>query len=133
MRKVALATVVMVVLAGFGIGAATAGAAVRRANDDFCEALTDVSSGIGSDDPSSTGIDPEAADGVADNFRRAAKEAPRKVKKAMKRLAKLYSRVADGDNAASVFANERFLRDSLTYSTYFLKQCADITIPDSDE
>jgi hypothetical protein len=133
MRKVALVTVAMVVLAGFGIGAATAGAAGRRGNDDFCEALTNISSDVGSDDGSNAGVDPEEAEEVADGLRRAAKEAPRKVKKAMRRLAKRYDRLADGDNPASVFANERFLRDSLTYSTYYLDQCTDITIPEADE
>jgi hypothetical protein len=138
MRKVALVAVALVVVAGFGIGTATAGAAVRRGNDDFCEALANVSDDVGSDDVGSddgsgSAIDPDKAEALADGLRRAAKEAPRKVKKAMKRLAKRYDRLADGDNPSSLFANERFLRDSLTYSTYYLDQCADITIPETDE
>jgi len=132
MRRVAVVSVAAVVLVGLGIGSATAGASVRRGNDDFCDVLAGISSDIDSEDMS-TGVDPDAAEAVADGLRDAAKEAPRKVKKAMKRLAKRYDRLADGDNSASVFANKRFLRDSLTYSTYYLDQCADITLPEQDE
>jgi hypothetical protein len=133
MRKLAMVTAAAVLAGGLALGGAPAGAATRRGgNESFCEALLDVSTDVDNSNP--TGLNRESAEAIAKSLRRASKFAPRKVKKAMRRLAKLYLRIADGDDAVEVFANQRFLRDSVTYSTYYIDQCfGDVTAPTLDE
>ena len=123
MRKVAIVTMIVALAATLGLSVATAGAAAHRDNQEFCDALANVDSQIGQ----GSTFDSDSADALADSYREAAKHAPKKVKKAAKRIAKLYDSVTDEDSVASVFSNRRFIRDSLTLSKYFLRQCADLT------
>ena len=134
MRKLAIVTMLAVLTATLGLTAVGAGAAVSRGgNEDFCEALATVGDDF-TDSSDSSGIDEDSADEIADGLRDAAREAPRKVKKAMKRLARVYDRITDEESVGSLFATRRFLRDSVTYSTYYIEQClGDLTIPTLDE
>lgn len=130
MRKLSIITATAVSAAGLALGAIPAGAATHLGgNEEFCEALPDVDDfGDPGADPSSV-FDPDAADDYADALRDAARHAPKKVKKAIRRVAKVYDNIDDQGVAAASIASERFIRDSLTYSTYYLETCADITIP----
>ena len=127
MRKLAILTAAAVGSAGFLLASMPAGAGDT---DEFCEALVGV--GEASAPDASGAFDPEVAESIADGMRDAAKRAPKKVKKAMRRLARVYENI-EGDDAAedlaAEFASDRFIRDSITYSTYYLETCANLTVP----
>jgi phosphoribosylaminoimidazole-succinocarboxamide synthase len=134
MRRVSarvVVTVVAVLVAGSMWAAAPAGAGVSATNKKFCAAVADFGEQIG--DPSS---DREEAEEIASSFRKAAKYAPSKVKKAMKKVASLYGRIADGDSPVEVFATggTGFVRAASTFGTYYASQCfdVDITLPDQE-
>lgn len=130
MRKLAILTALAVGSAGLSVAALPAGAATSRGegNESFCETLLEVGQDAGGTGTAGA-FDTEAADAVADSLRAAAKFAPKKVKKAMRRMAKVYSNIEEDDDFAAAFANQRFLRDSITYSQYYVEQCTTITIP----
>jgi hypothetical protein len=126
MRKV-LVAIIAVALVGLGFGVGSAGASVRSVDEEaFCETLNGVS------DFSENTFDPNSYESITGPMREAAKFAPKKVKKAMRRLAKLYDNLSGGneEDAAELFSNQRFLKAQITYSTYYAETCADIDIPD---
>ena len=94
MRKLAILIAAAVGSAGFLLASMPAGAGDT---DEFCEALVGV--GEASAPDASGAFDPEVAESIADGMRDAAKRAPKKVKKAMRRLARVYENI-EGDDAA---------------------------------
>jgi hypothetical protein len=126
MRKVALLTAGSLVLGGLLLAAAPAGAATARGQGSkFCQAFGD------SDIPTDgTEFDEEFAEETADSLRRAAKHAPKKVKKAMRRVAKAYDDIDSEEEAIEAFTDEDLIEDSITYSTYYLEECANIEVPE---
>ncbi|MBM3671871.1 MAG: hypothetical protein FJW86_06775 [Actinobacteria bacterium] len=135
MRKLAILAATAVGSAGLLAAAAPAGAATPRVgNDDFCEASVDFQDSFGV----YTGeFDPDSIEALADSLRKASRFAPKKVKKAMRRVAKLYERVADDeeyflellDVTDLARSDLRFVRDSVTYSTYYLETCSVTVTP----
>lgn len=130
MRKVGAIVVALAVTAGLAFAAAPAGAGVaEKSTKKFCNAVSnafdDISAGAAS------GIDEESAGNVAKALRKAAKSAPsKKIKKAMKKLAGFYNRIADGESLGDVFIDAGYARAAATFTTAYLKSCiGDISIP----
>jgi hypothetical protein len=118
--------VLVLVIAGVALSGAVAGASVRRENSDFCEAAADVNAQV--TDPDNAELTPEDAASAAKGMKHASKFAPKKVKKAMRKLVRTYNRIADGEDISTVFGGEdglAFIRASGVYSRYYLQQCGD--------
>ena len=134
MRTVVTIAVGAVLVVGLALGSARAGASVHRANERFCEALRDVSSDIGQGNPDNPGgVSQESARTLVSSYRSAARFAPKKVKKAMKKLAKIYSKIANGGDAEIILTENAapFVKASAVYAPYYAEQCVSPTIPTS--
>lgn len=86
-----------------GLTAAPAGARVATANPEFCAIVSDPGFGVDFE-----GLGTEEAQYAADLFRDAAKTGvPAKLKKDLKKLAKVYERIANGESAATIYASKQ--------------------------
>jgi len=108
--------------------AAPAGARAAQTNDEFCELLSsDQGVGINFE-----GLDPDEAEYAGTLVRKLIKTGvPKKVKKALKKIAKVYDRIAEGEPAAEVLDAEqqqRILPELSRFSKYFSANCF-VTVP----
>jgi len=107
--------------------AAPAGARVSQKNDEFCQIFYgDQGAGIDFE-----GLGPAEAELAAKLFRKAADSGvPPKLKKALKRLAKIDQRIADGEPANVVLAEEQeFIGKALARLTKYLGANCSPTAP----
>ena len=121
-RVLGVTTAVAAFAAGLGMLAAPASARVDEKNDKFCQILSsDQGAGIDFE-----GLGPAEAGYAATLNRKLAKTGvPAKLKKDLKKLAKVYQRIADGEDASTVIADEQaFLAKALTrFSKYVGANC----------
>lgn len=103
------------------LSAAPAGATVASANDEFCAIVSGPGGGIDFE-----GLGPEEAQFAATLMRDAAKAGvPAKLKKDLRKVAKVYDRIADGEPAAVVVAEKQAsINKALTrFSKYVGANC----------
>jgi len=128
-RVLGAITAVAALAAGLGMLAVPAGARGEAKNDKFCEVLSsDQGAGIDFE-----GLGPAEAEYAATLNRKLAKTGvPAKLKKDLKKLATIYERIADGEPANEVVAEEQeFIGKALTrFSKYVQKNCSP-TVPSS--
>ena|SRR5688500_9771940 len=111
--------------ASLGVLAAPAGAAVSAKNTKFCETLSsDQGAGIDFE-----GLSAAEGEYAAKLVRKLAKTGvPAKLKKDLKKLAKIYDRIADGEPAATVVAEEEtaISKGLIRFSKYTAKNCSPV-------
>ena len=121
-RVLGVITAVAAFSAGLGMLAGPASARVEQKNARFCEILSsDQGAGIDFE-----GLGAAEAEYAAKLNRRLAETGvPAKLKKDLKKLAKVYQRIADGEDASTVIADEQaFLGKALTrFSKYVQANC----------
>ncbi len=121
-RRVITAVMCVAALgATVGLSAAPAGARVASSNDEFCAIVSDQGVGIDFE-----GLGPDEAQYAATLMRKAAKTGvPAKLKKDLKKLAKVYDRIAGGESADAVAASKQaFILKALTrFSKYTGANC----------
>jgi len=115
-----------IVAAGLAAGlvaalAVPAGARVAEKNDKFCKILySDQGAGIDFE-----GLGPAEAEYAATLMRKLAKAGvPAKLKKDLKKVAKIYDRIADGASEGDLADDQDFILEALTrISKYSAKNC----------
>lgn len=121
-RTLVAITAIAAFLATLGLAAAPAGARVVATNDEFCAVLSNGIPGL-----DSRGLDPDEAKLGAELSRKAAKTGvPAKLKRDLKKLAKIYDRIADGEPAAEVLdadTQTSILPALGRFSKYFAANC----------
>jgi hypothetical protein len=135
-----ISTLALLICGVLVLGAMPAGAGLSDKEEEFCTAYGELGT---TTDPSAgapTDFDNEQADAEAEEFRDLAKKAPtKKLKKALKRLAKFFQNVSDLDSESDYsdyVASESFAKygkATLIVSTYVLETCAAALIPDGLE
>jgi len=107
---------------------ASAGASVPVKDAKFCAAVAKLGEEIDALPADTEGIDEAAARKSAKAIRKAAKSAPKKVRKAMNVIAGTYDRLADGDSIADVIAEDAgdFAKASAIYGIYYAKNCIEL-------
>ena len=104
-RRRTLVTIIgtVALTVGLALSATPAGARVAAANTEFCTIVSDPGLGIDFE-----GLGPEEATYAADLLRDAAKTGvPKKLKKDLRKLAKVYDRIGDGEPAADVVGDQQ--------------------------
>jgi hypothetical protein len=102
-RTLAAVITVAALSATFAWSVVPAGATVAAANDKFCALFSDQGAGIDFE-----GLGPDEAAFAAKLFRKAAKTGvPKKLKKDLKKLVKVYDEIADGKPAIEVLDAKR--------------------------
>jgi hypothetical protein len=129
MRTVAILASLVVLVAGVGWASPPVGARTAEKSTRFCKAV-DTFSGL-TTTLAGVQLKKKDAAALAGALRSAAKLAPSKVKRAMKRLATLYERIASAKNPGRVFsANaEALIGASTTFGTYYTQQCTAVLLP----
>ena len=114
----------LIAVSALGVMAVPAGASVGAKNDKFCETLnTNQGGGISPEDD----WEPGEFEYAAGLVRKLAKTGvPGKLNKDLKKLAKLYERIADGESSNEVISGElAFVQKALKrLSKYFAANCA---------
>ena len=129
MRKIGTFVVATLVAGGLSVAVVTpAQATVAAKTSRFCRDVANFGSGASSLDPSTSNAD---AGKTASGLRKASKHAPRKLKKALKTMAGVYQRIADGDRFRTVISEDagKFVKAIATFSTYYVKRCIGVTVP----
>ena len=120
-RALVAITAVAALAATLTLSAATAGARVVATNDKFCAVVSDQGLGI-----DFSGLGPTEARFAAKLMRKAAKTGvPAKLKQDLKKLAKVYDRIAGGESANKVVADQQtFVVKALTrFGKYVAANC----------
>ena len=119
------------------LGAAPAGAGLSDKEEEFCTAYSELGTNTEPSAGDSSAFESEQAEASAKEFRDLAKEAPtKKIKKAVKRMAKYFQLVSDFDSESDYrdyVASRSFSKytaATLRVSTYVLQTCAGAFIPD---
>lgn len=128
MRKVAMVIAAGLLTASVGWPAMPAGASAPAKDTKFCKANAKLADEIDALPADTNGIDKKAAAKTAKSIRAAAETAPPKVRKAMRTLASVYQRVADGDSITQIIADKAiaFAKAASTYGTYYVKNCVKV-------
>jgi len=100
----------------------------------FCRTLEKLSEDIGPAPTDGTQIDIKQAAKVAKALRKAAKVAPKSLRKPLKTLAAVYERVADGATLVDIIEDEgvEFSEASARYALYYAEKCLGVDVPDTE-
>ena len=129
MRKIGTFFVAALVAGGVSVAVITpAQATVAAKPSRFCRDVANFGSKTSGLDPQTSAAD---AASTATALRKASKHAPRKVKNALRTMAGVYQRIADGDSSQTVVSEDagKFVAATGTFSTYYLKHCLAVTLP----
>ncbi len=129
MRSIRFFVVASLVAGGLSLALVTPAQATATAKTSrFCRDVANLDSQTAGLDPSMTDAD---AGRTATSLRKASKHAPRKVKKALRTMAGVYQRIADGDGVQSVLAEDagKFVSATAKFSTYYVKHCLAVPVP----
>lgn len=123
-RVLGVTTAVATLAAGLGMLAGPASARVAEKNDKFCAVFNDAYA-EDAPDIDFEGLGPAEAEFAATLNRNLAKTGvPAKLKKDLKKLAKIYDRIADGATESEIADEQDFILKALTrFSKYVTANC----------
>ena len=110
------------------VGSATVG----EKKPKFCRTLEKLDDNLGST-PAEGQLEPKQAAKVAKALRKAAKVAPKGLRKALKTLAAAYERIADGATLIDIIQDQgdEFSEASASYGLYYTEKCLGVNVPDT--
>jgi len=128
MRRIGIFVVAALVAGGLSVAVvSSASASVAAKSSRFCRDIAKLNTqSLGA-----PGSNPSDSGKLASGLRKASKHAPRKVKKALRTMAGVYQRIANGDSERSVVVEDggKFSLAAQTFGAYFAKHCINITVP----